>query len=219
MDKLNLNLLLNRNDCEKTFINSLKYFEENKEKLLTKRGIYVYGAPGCGKTYFVRNMLKKLNYDIVNYDAGDVRNKSVIETITKHNMSDKNVLSLFKKKIRKIAIIMDEIDGMNNGDKGGINSLIKLIRPKKTNKQKKENTTMIPIICIGNYHMDKKIKEMMKICTTIELKQPTKKDVKNIIGKLMPKINENLKKIINEYIQSDLRKLKSIIFMKTIKKY
>lgn len=210
MDKLNLNLLLNRNDCEKTFINSLKYFEENKEKLLTKRGIYVYGAPGCGKTYFVRNMLKKLNYDIVNYDAGDVRNKSVIETITKHNMSDKNVLSLFKKKIRKIAIIMDEIDGMNNGDKGGINSLIKLIRPKKTNKQKKENTTMIPIICIGNYHMDKKIKEMMKICTTIELKQPTKKDVKNIIGKLMPKINDKLKKIINEYIQSDLRKLKSI---------
>ena len=30
---------------------------------------------------------------------------------------------------------MDEIDGMNNGDKGGINSLIKLIRPKKTKKQ------------------------------------------------------------------------------------
>lgn len=27
---------------------------------------------------------------------------------------------------------MDEIDGMNNGDKGGINTLIKLIRPKKT---------------------------------------------------------------------------------------
>jgi len=210
MDKLNLNLLLNRKECEDTFIKSLNYFEENKEKLLTKRGIYVYGAPGCGKTYFVRNMLKKLNYDVVNYDAGDVRNKSVIETITKHNMSDKNVLSLFKKKIRKIAIIMDEIDGMNNGDKGGINSLIKLIRPKKTNKQKKENTTMIPIICIGNYHMDKKIKEMMKICTTIELKQPTKKNVKNIMNKLMPKMNNNLKRVINEYIQSDLRKLKSI---------
>ena len=62
MDKLNLNLLLNRKDCEDTFIKSLNYFEENKEKLLTKRGIYVYGAPGCGKTYFVRNILKKLNW-------------------------------------------------------------------------------------------------------------------------------------------------------------
>ena len=27
---------------------------------------------------------------------------------------------------------MDEIDGMNSGDKGGITSLIKLVRPKKT---------------------------------------------------------------------------------------
>ena len=139
----------------------LEYFENNKNALLTKRGVYVYGSPGSGKTYFVRNILKKLDYDIISYDAGDIRNKSIIEMITKHNMSDKNVISLFYKKVKKIAIIMDEIDGMNSGDKGGINALIKLIRPKKTKKQKKENTTMIPIICIGNYHIDKKIKELM----------------------------------------------------------
>ena len=42
------------------------------------------------------------------------------------------------KRKKKIAILMDEIDGMNGGDKGGINSLIKLIRPKKTKKQKKK---------------------------------------------------------------------------------
>jgi ATP-binding cassette subfamily F protein 3 len=47
---------------------------------------------------------------------------------------------------------------MNNGDKGGINSLIKIIRPKKTKKQKLEETTLNPIICIGNYYVDKKIK-------------------------------------------------------------
>ena len=33
---------------------------------------------------------------------------------------------------------MDEIDGMNSGDKGGINSLIKLIRPKKQKNKKKK---------------------------------------------------------------------------------
>ena len=93
----------------------------------------------------------------------------------------RNVLSMLKKNVKKIAIIMDEIDGMNNGDKGGINSLIKLIRPKKTNKQKKEDTTMLPIICIGNYHTDKKIKEMMKVCIKIEIKMPKNKQIKNII--------------------------------------
>ena len=209
MEQLNLNLLLNRKECAEKLIESLNIFEINKQKLLTKRGIYVYGSPGAGKTQFVKNTLKKLNYDIIMYDAGDVRNKTVIDTITKHNMSDKNVLSMFNKKIKKIAIVMDEIDGMNNGDKGGINSLIKLIRPKKTNKQKKEDTTMIPIICIGNYHMDKKIREMMKICTTIELKSPTNIQINNILNILIPKVdNELLVNIVN-YIQGDLRKLKS----------
>ena len=209
MDQLNLNLLLDREECEKKLINCLDNFEKNKKNVLTKRGMYIYGAPGTGKTVFVEKTLKKLNYDVIKYDAGDVRNKTIVDQITKHNMSDKNVLSLMQKKTKKIAIIMDELDGMNSGDKGGINTLIKLIRPKKTKKQKKEDTTMIPIICIGNYHIDKKIKEMIKICETIELKNPTNEQIRNIINILMPKLETDLKEKMIVFIQGDLRKLKS----------
>ena len=209
MDQLNLNLLLDREENEKKLIECLNYFEENKRNVLTKRGMYIYGSPGTGKTVFVERILKKLNYDIIKYDAGDVRNKTIVDQITKHNMSDKNVLSLMQKKTKKIAIMMDELDGMNSGDKGGINTLIKLIRPKKTKKQKKEDTTMIPIICIGNYHIDKKIKEMIKICETVELKTPTKKQIKNIINILMSKLEDELKEQMTGFIQGDLRKLKS----------
>jgi FlaA1/EpsC-like NDP-sugar epimerase len=35
-------------------------------------------------------------------------------------MSEHSVLSMFQKKPKRIAIVMDEIDGMNSGDKGGI---------------------------------------------------------------------------------------------------
>ncbi len=209
MDELNMNSLLNRNEIEMQLIQSLNYFEENKSNVLTKRGIYIYGSPGSGKSHFVKSVLKKLNYDIINFDAGDIRNKSVIETITKHNMSDKNILSMFKKVNKKIAIIMDEIDGMNSGDKGGINALIKLIRPKKTKKQKKEQITMTPIICIGNYHIDKKIKEMMKICISIEIKKPLHCEIKKIVKILMPNIDPILSENMVNFIQGDLRKLKS----------
>ena len=209
MEQLNLNLLLNRLECEKTFTEALNNFELNKQNKIIKRGIYIYGSPGSGKTCFVKQMLTKMNYDIVLYDAGDVRNKSVIDMITKHNMSDINVLSLFKKNKKPIAIVMDEIDGMNNGDKGGINSLIKLIRPKKTNKQKKEQMTMLPIICIGNYHIDKKIKEIIKICTPIELKKPKNEEINNILNILMPNINNIIKMNLIDYIEGDLRKLNS----------
>ena len=98
---------------------------------------------------------------------------------------------------------------MNEGDKGGINSLIKHIRPKKTKKQKLEDSTMIPIICIGNYHIDKKITEMMKVCTTIELKTPSNEQTENIINLLMPTLESSLRKNMIDFIQGDLRKLTS----------
>ena len=101
---LNINHILERAVDEKKFIECLEYFEINKKASLTKRGVYIYGAPGSGKTHFVRCILKKLDYDVISYDAGDIRNKSIIEMITKHNMSDKNVISLFHGKIQKIAI-------------------------------------------------------------------------------------------------------------------
>lgn len=210
MEGLNINTILSRNDKATSIKEILYDFELNKNNMLIKKGIYVYGDPGTGKTTFVTNILKELNYDIIKYDAGDIRNTSVIEDITKHNMSDKNIMSLFHKKVRKIAIIMDEIDGMNNGDKGGINTLIKLIRPKKTKKQKLEEVTINPIICIGNYKVDKKIKELMKVCNTIELKTPSLCQMSNIVNLLLPTVDETIKFKINNFVQGDLRKLNNI---------
>ena len=213
MENINLNKLLNRDDEANSIKQFLQEFEQNRNVLTTKKGMYIYGEPGTGKSTFVQKILKEMNYDIIKYDAGDIRNKSIIDTITQHNMADKNIMSMFYKKIQRIVIIMDEIDGMNNGDKGGINSLIKLIRPKKTKAQRLEEITMNPIICIGNYHIDKKIKELMKVCQVVELKTPTKIQVTNILNNILPTVDENMKQNIIRFIQGDLRKLTTIYEM------
>ena len=227
MNTINLNKILKREEDAIKMKDLLHSFEDNKHNLLFKKGIYIYGEPGTGKTEFIIKVLTELDYDIIKYDAGDIRNKNIIDTITKHNMSDKNIMSIFNKKVKKIVIVMDEIDGMNNGDKGGINTLIKLIRPKKTKKQKLEEMTLNPIICIGNYHIDKKIKELMKVCNVIELKPPTPVQILQLINEMMPKLNkddkddkdkdnkdkdlvDDLKTNIIQYVQGDLRKLNII---------
>lgn len=207
---INYNEVLERETIAVEIANALDAFYEKKNDFMIKRGIYIYGNPGVGKTEFVVQLLKTLNYDMVRYDAGDIRNKSVIDLITNHNMSEHSVLSMFQKNPKRIAIVMDEIDGMNNGDKGGINALIKLMRPKKTKKQRLEDVTMNPIICIGNYHMDKKIRELMKVCTTFELKTPTLDQVSVILESTLISKNAALHKTLARFIQGDLRKIEII---------
>ena len=205
-----MNEILQREDIVKEITKLLTNYEENCKNIQFKKGIYIYGSPGCGKTRFVNDVLKELNYDIIQYDAGDVRNKSLIDTITSNNMGSQNVLQMMARKPKKIAIIMDEIDGMNNGDKGGITALIKLIRQKKTKKQKLEHMTRNPIICIGNYDVDKKIKELMKVCHTYELKAPTNMQMTQIIQTKIQGLSETVLKKIIHYIQGDLRKIEFI---------
>ena len=239
---ININKVLERENISNQIIEILQSFDKNYNDILFKRGIYIYGSPGCGKTEFVMNLLKELDYDIIKYDAGDVRNKLLIDTITSNNISNCNVLQRMKGITKKIAIVMDEIDGMNNGDKGGITSLIKLIRQKKTKKQRLENKTINPIICIGNYYIDKKIKELMKVCNTFELKTPNKDQITVLLNQYLPSSicetlstpssfpefrgsvpsvtppllqtltpTNNIRNIILDYIQGDMRKLNFII--------
>ena len=208
MDQLDVNVELGRQGVVAAFSEFLKEFDKSKNDLTKKRGLYLYGDPGSGKSWFVSSVLKDLGYDVISYDAGDIRNKSVIEGITKHNMSDSNVLSMLQRRVRKIAVVMDEIDGMNNGDKGGINALIKLIRPKKTKKQKQEEVTPTPIICVGNYHVDKKIKELMKVCELVELPRATQEQTLSMVSKVMVDVPVELQRKISLHIGSDLRKMR-----------
>ena len=202
-----MNQIFNREHIEKEICEILGNFEKHHKNTNFKKGFYIYGSSGVGKTTFVVNILKKLGYDVIHYDAGDVRNKALIDNIASNNISSCNVLDMMHKRMKKIVIVMDEIDGMNSGDKGGLTALIKLIRQKKTKKQKLENMTLNPIICIGNYNVDKKIKELMKVCNVFEIKTPTAPQMKTLIRSMFPKIDETQVDIIEKYAIGDLRKL------------
>jgi len=196
---MEMNYYLSRNKEENDMIQFLQHY--NKHNETEKRGIYIHGPPGCGKTTFATSILKKLEYDVITYMASDTRNKNIVESINVSNMSDTNIMSIFCKKKTKLVILMDEIECMNNGDKGGINSLIKLIRPKKTKKQKLEQITHVPIICIGNTTYDKKMKELMKCCFVIELQLPTAIQMKQLMSVVSPSY---------AYLSNEIKDLKKL---------
>lgn len=208
MDYKVFNKILNRDSINKEITQFLHNFESNKQNMSIKRGVYIYGDSGIGKTYLVNKLLKTLNYDVIIYNSNHVRNKSAMELIAKNNISDTNVFTMLTGQNKKMAIIMDEIDSMN--DKGGLGYLIKLIRPKKTKKQLQEQISQLPIICIGNNSEERKIKELMNVCISINLKKPTDKQLGDIISIMMPSLNAGLKSQSISYIEHDFRKLEHL---------
>lgn len=211
-NELNWNELLNRNSQAEEIKNFLKNIDISN--INSKRGIYLYGNSGIGKTIFMENILKEMNYNIIYYDVGDIKNKSILDEITNNNISSNSVISMFHKKPKKNIIFIDEIDAMNAGDKSGLNTLIKLIRPKKTKKQKMEKISLIPIVFIGNYYTDKKIKELIKVCYTVELKTPTDLEIKNILEHLIVDHRFSQHVYMNEmisFVQNDFRKLMILV--------
>ena len=65
MEDLNINKILNREDKSNFIKEVLTNFDKNKNDMLLKKGIYIYGEPGTGKTTFVTNILKEMDYDII----------------------------------------------------------------------------------------------------------------------------------------------------------
>lgn len=173
-----------------------------------KKNILIHGECGVGKSYFIKNIMDELGYDTILYDNTDVRNKATIEGISNGNISNQSVIDMFHKLKKKIVIIIDDVESMNNGDKSGLNMLIKVVRPKKTKKQKNEETSLNQIICIANSIVDKKIKELSNACIIIKLPTPTKIQMQNIIQLMMPKV-EFHNEILN-IVQSDMKKLNTI---------
>lgn len=183
----------------------LHHFEATRGKLHFSKGVYVCGPPGCGKSTFVRQVLESEGYDVVSYDTSHTRNRGAIDALAAAGTGSQNVLSLLQGSRQPIAIMMDDVDGMNTGDKGGINNMIKLVRAKRTKRQRSEPTASSPIICIGGRQMDKKLVELQSATAcTITLPKPDKHVISAITKNAFPAISEPSLESIVQYADGDM---------------
>jgi len=210
MEAINLFDILNMQPYYAQFKTLMSEFEKNAKSTSYKKGIYIYGPPGCGKTHFVSSLLAELNYDSIYYSATDTQNTTIMDSIINNGIPINNIIGKMGSTPKKNIIVMDEIDAMLIKDKNIIADLIKIVRPKKTKKQKNENTTMVPIIFIGDVHIDKKLKDLHKVCNTIQLSSPSSSQMGIIVYNLMPDLNNVDADKIVEFVHGDLGILKNV---------
>lgn len=81
---------------------------------------------------------------------------------------ESNSLGLHESsQLVKKLMIMDEVDGMSKGDRGGITEMINMIKQ-----------TTVPIICICNDRQSEKIRSLAGHCLDIKFHKPDKRLVR-----------------------------------------
>ena len=197
MENIDLDTLLERNAIKKQIKEFLFNFGSTKQK-----GIFLYGENAVGKTTFIKNLLKD-DFNMIYLNSFDSRNKLKIEEFKGKNMTTQSVMSSFFKKKKPLVIVIDDIETMNSGDKGGINNLVKILKSKK-----QEDGLRNPIICINNYFSDKKTNDLKKNLINIELKKPTDDEIEKIVRILFKTASDRIVRKCVRYSNGNLCQLK-----------
>jgi replication factor C subunit 1 len=173
------------------------------------RALIIHGPPGIGKTTAAHLAAKLEGYDVIESNASDTRSKKMVESglgdvlnntsLLGYFAGDGKVVDLQKKKI---VLIMDEVDGMSAGDRGGVGALAKVC--KKTD---------IPMILICNERKLPKMKPFDFVTYDVPFRRPTVEQVRsriatichreglklpmNVIDALIEGSNKDIRQIIN----------------------
>jgi replication factor C large subunit len=157
----------------------IKNFKRQRRKTML-----IAGPTGTGKTSSVYAFAKENDYEVLELNASDFRNKANIEDFMNSAM---NQMSLFMKP--KI-ILIDEVDGLSGmKDRGGAQALAKLVEKSS-----------FPIVMTANDISLDKLSSLVKKVITIEFNELASSDV-------CDRLNEICEK---EKIESDDFIIKSI---------
>lgn len=178
------------------------------------------GPPGIGKTTTATLCAKEDNREVLEMNASDARSKKTL-TVALGDVTGSQVLCFGTQRLttnggkaskapmmsaKKRCLIMDEVDGMGAGDRGGMAELIGVIKNSR-----------VPIICICNDRQSQKMKSLLPYCLDLRYKRPVKSIIARRVMRIGEiegmKIEQNAVEAIAESCGNDIRQVLNCLQM------
>ncbi|KAK5119341.1 hypothetical protein LTR85_007697 [Meristemomyces frigidus] len=176
----------------------------------THRAVMIHGPPGIGKTTAAHLVAKLEGYDIVESNASDTRSKKLVETGLKGVLSTTSLMGYFaadtssvEASKKKLVLIMDEVDGMSAGDRGGVGALAAVCKKSQ-----------IPMILICNDRKLPKMKPFDYVTFDLPFRRPTTEMIRSRISTIA--FREGLKipaNVINALIEGSGADIRQVVNM------
>eukprot|EP01062_Namystynia_karyoxenos_P027350 TRINITY_DN2100_c0_g2_i1.p1 TRINITY_DN2100_c0_g2~~TRINITY_DN2100_c0_g2_i1.p1 ORF type:complete len:1004 (+),score=367.09 TRINITY_DN2100_c0_g2_i1:88-3012(+) len=163
-----------------------------------KAAVLISGPPGIGKTTAAHLVCKACGYDCMEFNASDHRSAGSLQANVTSALGTCGVANLFNGggNRKRVAVIMDEVDGC---DRGGTGELIKIIKSIRA-----------PLICLCNDRHAQKLRSLAGYCLDLPFSRPPKNVISGYLRKLLREhegveLNEVALQEVYESENNDLR--------------